>query len=41
VAGPEREPELRAAVVDALAGARQPDGSYSVSNEWHVVIARA
>ena len=41
VAGPEREPELRAAILRALAHCRQPDGSYRVSNEWHVVIARA
>jgi hypothetical protein len=41
VAGPEREPELRAAILDALAHCRQPDGSYRLSNEWHVVIARA
>jgi ubiquinone/menaquinone biosynthesis C-methylase UbiE len=25
----------------ALAHCRQPDGSYRVSNEWHIVIARA
>ncbi len=41
VAGPEREPELRAAILRALGRCRQPDGSYRVSNEWHVVIARA
>ena len=29
VAGPEREPELRAALVEALAGCRRPDGGYS------------
>ena len=28
-----------AAVLNALAGCRQPDGSYRVANEWHVVIA--
>jgi SAM-dependent methyltransferase len=36
-----REPELRADILRALAGCRQPDCSYRVSNEWHVVIARA
>ena len=36
VAGPEREPELRAELVAALAHCRRPDGSYRVSNEWHV-----
>jgi SAM-dependent methyltransferase len=40
-AGPEREHEVRAAIAEALASCRQPDGSYSVSNEWHVVIALA
>jgi SAM-dependent methyltransferase len=41
VAGPDREPELRAALVAALAGCRRPDGSYRIGNEWEVVIARA
>ena len=41
VAGPEREPELREAILSALAHCRQPDGSYRVSNEWHTVVARA
>jgi ubiquinone/menaquinone biosynthesis C-methylase UbiE len=41
VAGPEREPEMRAAILRGLAGCRQPDGSYSVANEWRTVIARA
>jgi SAM-dependent methyltransferase len=40
VAG-DREPELRANIVEALAHCRQSDGSYRVSNEWHTVIARA
>ena len=39
VAGPEREGEMRDAIRDALAHCRQPDGSYRVANEWHVVIA--
>jgi SAM-dependent methyltransferase len=41
VAGPEREDALRAAILRALAHCRRPDGSYSVRNEWHVVIARS
>ena len=32
---------LRAAIVDALAHCRQADGSYHLTNEWHVVVARA
>ena len=41
IAGPEREPELRAAILRALAHRREPDGGYRVSNEWHVVVAQA
>lgn len=41
IAGPRREPELRAAILDALRHCRRPDGSYRLANEWHVVIARA
>jgi SAM-dependent methyltransferase len=41
VAGPDNEPALRRDIIRALAGSRQADGSYRVSNEWHVVIARA
>ena len=41
IAGPEREPALRADVLAALAHCRQGDGSYRIANEWHVVIARA
>jgi SAM-dependent methyltransferase len=40
-AGPEREHEVRAAIAEALAPCRQPDGSYAIPNEWHVVVARA
>jgi SAM-dependent methyltransferase len=39
--GPEREPALRAAVLDALAPYRLADGSYRLENEWHTLIARA
>jgi SAM-dependent methyltransferase len=41
IVGPEREPELRAAIVDGLAPYRQPDGSYRLSNEYRYLIARA
>jgi hypothetical protein len=40
-AGPEREPILRAAVLDALAPYRTTDGGYRLENEWHTLIARA
>jgi len=40
VAGPDREGELRSAIVRALAHCRQGDGSYLVSNEWHTVVGR-
>jgi SAM-dependent methyltransferase len=40
VAG-QREGEVRAALVDALAPYRSPDGSYSLENEWHFLVARA
>ena len=41
VAGPENEAALRQDIIRALAGSRQADGSYRVSNEWHIVVARA
>ena len=41
VAGPEREPELRAALVEALAEHRRPDGGYTLANEWEIVVASA
>jgi len=41
VAGPDNEAALREDIIRALAGARQADGSYRVSNEWHMVVARA
>ena len=41
LAGPEREAELRNAIVDGLAPYRQPDGSYRLSNEYRFLIARA
>jgi SAM-dependent methyltransferase len=41
LAGPEREQELRTAIVDGLAPYRTPDGSYRLSNEFHYLIASA
>jgi SAM-dependent methyltransferase len=39
LAGPAREEELKAAIVDGLAPYRCADGSYSLSNEYHFLIA--
>jgi SAM-dependent methyltransferase len=41
LAGPEREAELRNAIVDGLAPYRRADGSYRLENEYHYLIARA
>jgi SAM-dependent methyltransferase len=41
LAGPEREEELKAAVVEGLAPYRRADGSFRLSNEYHYVIASA
>jgi len=41
IVGPEREPAARAAIVEALAPHRTPDGGYRLENEWHYLIARA
>jgi SAM-dependent methyltransferase len=41
LAGPEREEELKAAIVDGLAPYRTAEGSYQLSNEFHFLIARA
>jgi SAM-dependent methyltransferase len=40
IVGPEREDELKTAIVDGLARYRRPDGSYRLSNEYHYLIAR-
>jgi SAM-dependent methyltransferase len=40
-AGPEREDELKRAIVDGLAPYRTPDGSYALRNEYHYLVARA
>jgi len=37
----EREPEVRAALIDALAQHRMPGGGYRLENEWHSLIATA
>jgi SAM-dependent methyltransferase len=39
IVGPEREHELKAAIVNGLAPYRRPDGSYRLSNEYHYLIA--
>jgi SAM-dependent methyltransferase len=41
IVGPEREEELKTAIVDGLAPYRRADGSYLLSNEYHYLIARA
>jgi SAM-dependent methyltransferase len=40
VAG-EREGEVSAALVEALSPYRSSDGSYSLENEWHFLVAKA
>jgi SAM-dependent methyltransferase len=37
----EREPEVRAALIEVLAPFRRPDGSYTLENEWHFLVATA
>ena len=39
--GPEREDAIKAAIVQGLAEHRTPEGSYSLDNEYHYLIARA
>jgi hypothetical protein len=39
--GPEREDEVKKAIVDGLAAFRLPDGSYQLENEYRYLIARA
>jgi SAM-dependent methyltransferase len=41
LAGPDREDELMAAIVDGLAPFRAADGSYRLRNEYRFLIARA
>jgi SAM-dependent methyltransferase len=40
LAGPDREQDLKTAIVDGLAPYRTEDGSYRLSNEFHYLIAR-
>jgi SAM-dependent methyltransferase len=40
LAGPEREAELKAEIVAALASCRNVDGSYRIENEYRGVVAR-
>jgi hypothetical protein len=39
--GPEREDEVKKAIVDGLAAFRLPDGSDRLENEYRYLIARA
>ena len=39
--GPEREEEVRAAIVEGLAPYRRPEGGYRLTNEYHFLIAHA
>jgi SAM-dependent methyltransferase len=39
--GPDREDEVRAAIVNGLAPYRTPEGGYRLENEFHFLIARA
>jgi SAM-dependent methyltransferase len=41
LAGPDRENDVKTAIVAGLAPFRQPDGSYRLENEYHFLIARA
>jgi SAM-dependent methyltransferase len=41
LAGPEREQELKTAIVEGLDSYRTPKGSYRLSNEFHYLIAHA
>jgi len=41
LAGPEREQELRAAIVEGLAPYRRAGGGYRLSNEYRYLLARA
>lgn len=41
LAGPDREQELKTAIVDGLAPFRRPDGGYRLSNEYRCLVATA
>jgi len=40
LAGPEREHDLKTAIVDGLAAYRTPDGGYRLSNEYKFLVRR-
>ena len=40
-AGPDREAELRAGLLDVLAPFKTATGAYRLENEWHYLVARA
>jgi hypothetical protein len=39
--GASDQAAARAAIVEALAAHRSPEGSYRIANEWHTLVARA
>lgn len=41
IVGPEREPAVRAEIVTAIAPFRRADGSYRLTNEFRILLARA
>jgi hypothetical protein len=41
IVGPEREDELKKAIVEGLAPYRMPEGGYRLENEYRSLIARA
>ena len=41
VVGPDREDEVRTALVGAMAPYRRPDGGYTLENEWHYLLTSA
>ena len=41
VVGPDREDEIKAAIVEGLDGYRTADGGYRLDNEYRYLIARA
>jgi SAM-dependent methyltransferase len=41
ILGADQQEAARAAIVEALAVCRTPDGGYRMENEWHSLIARA
>ena len=41
IVGPEREDDVKAAIVEALAGHRTADGRYLLENEFRILVTRA